>query len=182
MRSLRPSSQRLRSSGASRSCRRSRSTSPLESCGRPMRRVSRLLQPQDSTLALLPVTLPGNAQERTRGRLPSRPGDRASTGDATLRGDKAMMRRLAHCLAVIGVVSLLTTLVGLVAAGRADAQGSEKGPGNPTILDAVRALQGSVNTLQTSVNTLQTTVNGLVTNGVNAKPRHFYLTKATHQG
>lgn len=93
-----------------------------------------------------------------------------------------MMRRLAHCLAVIGVVSLLTTLVGLVAAERADAQGSEKGPGNPTILDAVRALQGSVNTLQTSVNTLQTTVNGLVTNGVNAKPRHFYLTKATHQG
>jgi len=47
--------------------------------------------------------------------------------------------------------------------GQASAQGSDTGPGNPTLLQALQTLQQSVNALQTSVNTLQTTVNGIQT-------------------
>jgi len=63
-------------------------------------------------------------------------------------------------------------------------QGSETGPGNPTILKAIQNLQNSVNALQTAVNnqqttltTLQNTVSNIATNGTTSKLRRYYLTK-----
>lgn len=94
-----------------------------------------------------------------------------------------MKRNLAHRLVVVGTALLFSAFVGLVAAGRANAQGSNTGAGNPTILQAIQNLQNSVNALQATVNTLQTTVNNqktILTNLQNAaKPRRFYLTQGT---
>jgi len=88
------------------------------------------------------------------------------------------------------LMSLVTVVCVLVTGfGQASAQGSDTGPGNPTLLRAIQNLQNSVNTLQSTVNDLQstvnnvkTTVNNIVTNGVSATPRQFYLTKENHQG
>src|SRR5215470_9380827 len=73
-------------------------------------------------------------------------------------------RQFVRQLGVISVVLVATA----ISPGGVGAQGSETGPGNPTILDAVQKLQASVNALQTSVNnentaltSLQSTVNAL---------------------
>jgi hypothetical protein len=82
----------------------------------------------------------------------------------------------------IGPIFVVGAVLVVVATGRASAQGSDTGPGNPTLLKAIQNLQNSVNTLQNTVNSLNATVNNIATNGVPPTPRLFYLTKETHQG
>jgi hypothetical protein len=67
------------------------------------------------------------------------------------------------CRHVLMPSILAVCLVLSMNAVKASAQGSDKGPGNPTLLQAIQNLQNSVSALQTTVNTLQTTVNGLQT-------------------
>jgi len=83
----------------------------------------------------------------------------------------AMKRNLAQWLNRVGIGLLLSAFLTHVSADQANAQGA----GNPEILDAIQKLQ-------TAVNNLQTTVNGIVSGGVAAKPREYYLTKGTFQG
>lgn len=59
---------------------------------------------------------------------------------------------------------------------------SDTGPGNPTVLQAIQALQNSVNGLQATVNTLNTKVQGIVANGVPTQPKLYYLTQGTANG
>jgi hypothetical protein len=59
-------------------------------------------------------------------------------------------RVLVKQLTAVGIL-LVATAIG---AGRAGAQGSEIGPGNPTILNAVTNLQDAVSKLQSSVDAL----------------------------
>ena len=84
----------------------------------------------------------------------------------------------ARLMAVI----VATCAVVVVSSGHASAQGSNTGPGNPTLLQAIRELQSSVETLQTTVNGLKTTVNTIVTNGTPPKALRYYMTKEKHQG
>lgn len=72
-------------------------------------------------------------------------------------------------------VLLFSTITVFASASPAWAQSSETGPGNPTLLQAIQNLQASVAALQG-------TVNNIVTNGVAAQPRRFYLTPGTADG
>jgi len=74
------------------------------------------------------------------------------------------------------------TLVALFSAAIVSAQSSDSGAGNPTLLQAIQALQNSLNDLQTTVISLNRKVNSIVTNGLPPQPRLFYLTQGTADG
>ena len=61
-------------------------------------------------------------------------------------------RHFVKQLTVVGLVIVATAVV----AGTAGAQGSATGPGNPTILDAVRQLSATLTAIQNDVNSIQT--------------------------
>src|SRR5690348_14789029 len=84
----------------------------------------------------------------------------------TFRQGETMNRKSALLASTIAAFFLTSPVWG---------QSSGTGPGNPTLLEAVQNLQASVNALQGAVN-------NIITNGVAAQRRRFYLTPGTVDG
>ena len=64
---------------------------------------------------------------------------------------------------LLGGVSVVSVLIGLLAITPVTAQTSTPNPGNPSVLDAVHALQTQINSLMTAITTLQTQITNLQT-------------------
>jgi len=78
---------------------------------------------------------------------------------------------------LIGAAWVSGVLIVLFTGGTALAQSSDAGPGNPTVLDAIKQVQTSVDALRNQLTALQNEVNQL------ESPRRFYyLTKSTFAG